>query len=528
MKMLSPLLAFLCASPLLAQSNAESELIATGDIIGQSITVSVDGVVPNATTYLLPSFDLNGSNYLVGISGDANDFLTIGTSLAQNGTYFTTPADGNGRADFSVTIPNNPAYLDLDVYLQAFSASSATTFEKFSNTVTISMNNADRWQRLTNAPIASANLGFAVEDLDFNGNVRTAFICGGGPYLLTDEFTPYPTIDRAWRYDSAKEEFTLLDGRMNESRAFHNTLRLQDGRMMVVGGIQGPFGSGPYHVEVLNDAEIYDPATDTWTTTAPMSQYRAGSTANLLPDGRVLVAGGTRGDGQNRLFSVDDLLTTALRTTEIYDPATDSWSAGPNMSEPKAGAVSVALDNGEIMIAGGVTFESIFGIPIPDFSDRVVFYDPASNSFRSKTMREKRALFGMVKMNNGSVLLAGGAGGDIFSIGPIKKCEVYDPVADNFTNTPLLSVDVAFSGCVALPNGNAVVIGGATGDLDDPIPVVNCWEFDPNSNSFTALPDMIFQHGGHVSLVTGSGTVTVIGGESNSGTSEAKTETYSF
>ncbi|MCH2101641.1 MAG: hypothetical protein MK209_06935, partial [Planctomycetes bacterium] len=270
--------------------------------------------------------------------------------------------------------------------------------------------------------------------------------------------------------------------------------------------------------------EIYDPATESWSNAAPLPIPRAGSTSSLLPDGRVLVAGGTKGDRQNRLYSVDDLLTTSLRTTEIYDPATNSWAGGPNMSEPKAGAVSVTLNNGEVMIAGGVTFQSIFGIPIPDFSEKVVFYDPAGNSFRTSSMREKRALFGMTKLTDGRVLIAGGGGGDIFSIGPIKKTEIYDPVTDRFTNLALLDTAVAFSGCVSLPDGRAVIVGGATGDLDDPIPVNDVWVFDPNGDTITAITKMNAAHGGQATLMTINGNITVISGESNSGAAEAVSE----
>lgn len=512
------------ASPCFAQSNAEADLYAVGDLIGGPLQVEVEGSIPNAITYLLPSLDLAGSNYLVGLSGDPDDFLTIGIGLAQGGTYFTERADANGETSFALAVPNIPSLLDQRIYLQAFSVTGATTFEKFSNTATVSVNQAARWQDLDNSPVPVANLAYLVDSFGPDGTARTAFLCGGGPYLLTDELTPYPTENRAWRYDAVKEEFTVLGGTMQESRAFHNVVQLQDGRILVCGGVQGPYGTGPYHTEILDSVEIFDPTTETWSNAAPLSIPRAGSTANVLPDGRVLVAGGTKGDGQNRLFSVDDLLTTSLRTTEIYDPATNSWSAGPNMSEPKAGAVSIPLDNGEIMIAGGVTFQTIFGIPIPDFSEKVAFYDPAGNSFRTKSMREKRALFGMTKLTDGRVLIAGGGGGDIFNIGPIKKTEIYDPVADNFTNLALLNTAVAFSGCVALPDGRAMIVGGASGDLDDPIPVNDVWLFDPNGDTITAISKMNATHGGQATLATINGNIAVISGESNSGTAEAVSE----
>ncbi|NQU49001.1 MAG: hypothetical protein HQ519_10175 [Planctomycetes bacterium] len=518
----------LMAAPLAAQSNAEAELVMIGDVIAGPLTAEVDGTPAGSMTYLIPSLGLTGSNYLISLSGDPNDFLTVGLDLATGGTYFNTPADGSGHTTFPLALPNNSGLLDVPVYFQAFAATSATTFEKFSNTATVSVNTANRWQSLNPAPVASANLGFVVSSYDAQGLPKTVFTCGGGPYLLTDELTPYPTINQAWSYDVAKEKFTLLGGTMAQSRAFHNAVLLLDGRIMAIGGVIGPFGTGPYYTKVLSSVEIYDPATDSWTNGAPMSQFRAGCTANVLPDGRVLVAGGTKGGANRELYSVDDIMTTSLRTTEIYDPVSDTWSAGPSMSMPKAGGVSIALDNDEIMIAGGITYTSIFGIKIPDFANDVQFYNPSTNSFRNKNMNEKRALFGITKMNNGKVLLSGGAGGDIFSIGPIVKQEVYNPATNSFSGAPPLTRAVAFSTTVALADGRAMVVGGARGDLDDPIPVENVWIYDPFANTTTEVASMNATHGGHVAVYTGAGNVTVFCGESDSGGSEATAESYSF
>lgn len=527
-QILSAAAALCLAAPLSAQGNAESELVMIGDVYGGALTAEVDGTPAGTMTYLIPSLNMGGSNYLVGISGDADDYLTVGIDLASSGTYFNTLADGTGHTTFPLALPNDPNLLDVPVYFQAFAATGAATFDKFSNYATVSVNSADRWQAQPSAPVASANLGFVVSELDAQGGAKTIFTCGGGPYLLTDELTPYPTSDRAWSYDVNREEFTLHSGTMAQSRAFHNTVRLQDGRIMVIGGVKGPFGTGPYYTKVLASAEIFDPATDTWTSATAMSQFRAGSTANLLPDGRVLVAGGTRGNGNRELYSVDDIMTTSLRTTEIYDPATDTWSAGPNMSMPKAGGVSVNLDNGEIMIAGGITYTTVFGIKIPDFADDVQFYNPTTNSFRNKSMNEKRALFGMVKMANGKVLMSGGAGGDIFSIGPIVKQEVYNPNNDNFVGADPLTRAVAFSTSIALPDGTAMIVGGARGDLDDPIPVENVWIYNPVTNVTTESTPMSVTRGGHVAVYTGAGNVIAFCGESDSGGSEATAEQYSF
>ena len=74
---------------------------------------------------------------------------------------------------------------------------------------------------------------------------------------------------------------------------------------------------------------MYDPIADTWTTVGPLGTKRAGHSASLLPNGNVLVAGGST--------DLSDVLagaTSALKTTEIYDPATQLFTAGPNLARP--------------------------------------------------------------------------------------------------------------------------------------------------------------------------------------------------
>ena len=91
----------------------------------------------------------------------------------------------------------------------------------------------------------------------------------------------------------------------------------------------------------------FDPARAKWTNLAPMAEPRESAEAALLADGRVLVAGGVQtnrdGDGQPRL----------LASTEIYDPATDSWSTGPALLEPRAGGDAVTLRDATVLVLGG-------------------------------------------------------------------------------------------------------------------------------------------------------------------------------
>ena len=121
-----------------------------------------------------------------------------------------------------------------------------------------------------------------------------------------------------------------LTGSMNEARGTHTATPLTDGRVLIAGGL-GPSPS----------AEIYDPATGIFTATGNMSTGRSEHTATRLPSGRVLVAGGINPLGGADLISAD-----------IYDPTTGVFVATNPMREGRAGHSSTLLPDETVLIAG--------------------------------------------------------------------------------------------------------------------------------------------------------------------------------
>ena len=90
-------------------------------------------------------------------------------------------------------------------------------------------------------------------------------------------------------------------------RARHTATLLPNGKVLVAGGYSSQDGG------VRPTAELYDPATGTWTATGSLAHARSDHTATLLHSGKVFVTGGNNNQG-------------ALDSAELYDPSTGTWT----------------------------------------------------------------------------------------------------------------------------------------------------------------------------------------------------------
>jgi Kelch motif/Galactose oxidase, central domain len=133
-------------------------------------------------------------------------------------------------------------------------------------------------------------------------------------------------------------------GNLISARANHQAVLLGDGRVLVMGGRQPG--------RPLASAEIFDPRTRTWTSTGSLLVARDRPQAVRLPDGRVLVTGGVSVDVGGSLDAAV-LFGSPLATSEIYDPTTKVWIAGPTMSVGRVGHAIAVLGNGDVFVVGG-------------------------------------------------------------------------------------------------------------------------------------------------------------------------------
>ena len=124
---------------------------------------------------------------------------------------------------------------------------------------------------------------------------------------------------------------------MAGARNQHTATLLADGRVLVAGGCGDPSCSS-----AVSSAEIYDPATGTWSPTGALNSARGQQTATLLPGGGVLVAGGCCGVGG-----------VSVALAELYNPATGLWSPTGPMGSPRSAHTATLLPGGQVLAAGG-------------------------------------------------------------------------------------------------------------------------------------------------------------------------------
>ncbi len=236
-------------------------------------------------------------------------------------------------------------------------------------------------------------------------------------------------------------------GTMNSPRTQGTATLLQDGRVLVVGG--GTVAAPSFAATA--SAEIYDPATNSWSMVAPMSRPRTLQTATLLNDGEVLVAGGAT--------AYTGSLGTVTASAEIYDPRADAWRAAAPMSAARYIGSAAKLANGQVLVAGGWSYTTDYD---PSLSTAEI-YDPASNSWTaSGSMSTGRARFALVTLADGRLLAAGGVGP---TYRMLATAELWDPATGGWTVTGSLPAAVMWPAVAVLPDGRALIAGGALDTL---------------------------------------------------------------
>ncbi len=226
---------------------------------------------------------------------------------------------------------------------------------------------------------------------------------------------------------------------------------LPDGRVLVTGGNDGEFGN------VWVSAALYDPATETFAATGSMAAPRDFHTATLLDDGRVLIIGG-------QAFPGDPSSSTFIATTdsaEIYDPATGTFTATGRLATSRAGHSATKLPDGRVVVIGGYSTDPTGK---PSMAATAEIYDPASGTFRETgALGLPRAEHGASLLPDGRVLVVGG-GIEHGPMGDtnryVTSAELFDPERETFEPTGSLATERGRPSATLLPDGRVLVVGG--------------------------------------------------------------------
>jgi hypothetical protein len=261
--------------------------------------------------------------------------------------------------------------------------------------------------------------------------------------------------------------------------------------------------------DTLASAELYDPATGTWTATGSMTTPRGDHTATLLSDGRVLVAGGT-----------NDLTTNLNQgaSAELYDPSTGTWAPTGSMDTPLSGHTATLLPNGKVLVVGGGTGSGL--------SASAELYDPGTGTWTATgSMATPRWYHTATLLTDGKVLVAGGYGGWTASGGDVHlasaEAELYDPATGTWSATGSMGTPRALHTATLLSDGRVLVAAGASALVWGGDTLLASAElYDPGTGTWTATASMVAPREWYTATLLPDGVVLVAGGEGGASKNE--------
>jgi hypothetical protein len=274
-------------------------------------------------------------------------------------------------------------------------------------------------------------------------------------------------------------------GNMIAARAGHTATLLTNGKVLIAGGAQD-VRTGP--TLVLTSAELYDPSSGTFTATGNMTTPRQQHTATLLADGRVLIAGGSQEHpGQ----------TVDLASAELYDPSTGTFTATGDLSTAQHEHAATLLGNSKILIAGGIPGHFPTTAPAQ-------LYDPATGVFADTGAYADAHTFEIGPAE--ATLLPDGR---VLTLG-MFIAELYDPGASTFSLTGIVGpADSDFfwipQSATLLLDGKVLVVRGVNGTTE------TAAVYDPSIGTLTVTGNLTTFHAFYTDTLLPDGTVLIAG-----------------
>ena len=293
---------------------------------------------------------------------------------------------------------------------------------------------------------------------------------------------------------------------LSKKRRAHTANLLPNGQILVAGGSDGPVS--------LSSAELFDMETGEWSSAGSMKMGHSNHSATLLPNGTVLVAGGFKSQSS----------TVATNYSELYFPLTRTWVPAGDMVSSRSFHTAVLLPDGNVMVAGGFKDGDYL-------NSAEIYITTAHRWIPLRSMLSKRAQHTMTLLHTGEVMVAGGVNvlgvlGDRSDDPEICGVEIYDPVTglwDSGPNCPAITMNSKRHSHTAtmLRDGRVLVAGGNDGYGE----VAKAEIFDPAA--YTGAPvvlqrtgdapyppgdDMLIPRINHTAKLMPNGKVLLVGG----------------
>jgi uncharacterized repeat protein (TIGR01451 family) len=282
---------------------------------------------------------------------------------------------------------------------------------------------------------------------------------------------------------------------LNVSRYLNTATLLPNGKVLVAGGSDGVNG--------YVSTELYDPGTGGFSLAGVMGAARHRHTATLLPTGQVLIAGGS-----------SSATADGLASAELYNPATGLFVTTGAMNTRRQGAAATLMLNGKVLISGGYNNAGVLA--------SAELYDPSTGQFSpTGAMSAARYQATATLLADGRVLIAGGydSGTSKFLAGT----ELYDPVNGAFSTTGALTNARGLATATLLPSGKVLIAGGANNSGS----VLAAEIYDPASGTSSFGGFLNTARSGATASLLPSGKVLIAGGiESDFDPLLASTELY--
>lgn len=315
-------------------------------------------------------------------------------------------------------------------------------------------------------------------------------------------------------------------GSLKDARYLHTATKLNDGRVLVVGG-RGVDGT-----RELDSVEVYEAKKNRWSVGPKLAIGRSGHTATLLLDGRVLVTGGTTHE-----VGADGSRFVAQASAELFEPNSNQWKPAAPLAQARNWHTATLLDDGRVLVVGGAREQK-------SHLATAELYDPAKDAWTAAApMKQARCLHQAVKLSDGSVLVVGGrsnqlppdtaapdAGmaqrphGDSRAAtgfgAPIASTERWTPAG--WTTLPEPVDPRQRHALVALPRGRAMTVGGAT--RTGLTNLAELWT--PDAGAWVSPEHSLSMGLGSHSATALDGDVLVIGGEPPNSVDTARAQRY--